>query len=412
MTTPPRGPASPAPFEATRVAVPAPMPETPALRSSRLARATALAVAAATLAACSTTDLTGDTVDYRSKATKTSPLEIPPDLTQLQREARFTPQAGTISATTYQGAGAAAALAVPAGTQAPVAGAGHFNVAVVDTGAMRVEREGDQRWLVTSMTPEELWPKIRTFWETRGFVIAYENAEGGIMETDWAENRARIPGGIIRDTIGRALDTFYSTGERDKFRTRIERTATGSEVYITHRGLIEVYVTQDRTDTRWTARPSDPQLEADQLARLMTALGTPPTEARTAVAQAPERPPRARPLADQPGAALQVDENFDRAWRRVGVALDRTGFTVEDRDRASGVYFVRYVDPKDEVKAQPGMLNRMFGITPTPPAPTRYRIAVKGEGDRTVVSVLDARGAPETGEAAQRIVSVLVADLK
>ncbi|MCU0928938.1 MAG: outer membrane protein assembly factor BamC [Burkholderiaceae bacterium] len=392
------------------MAAPAPMPETTALRSPRLARALAIAVAAAALAACSTTDLTGDTVDYRSKASKTSPLEVPPDLTQLQREARFTPQAGTISATTYQGAGAATA---PAATPAPTAGAGHFNVAVVDAGPMRVEREGDQRWLVTSMTPEELWPKIRTFWETRGFVIAYENAEAGLMETDWAENRARIPGGIIRDTIGRALDTFYSTGERDKFRTRIERTATGSEVYITHRGLIEVFVTQDRTDTRWTGRPSDPQLEADQLARLMTALGTPPTEARTAVAQAPERPPRARALADQPGAALQVDENFDRAWRRVGVALDRTGFTVEDRDRASGVYFVRYITPEAEAKAQPGLVNRMFGITPTPPPPTRYRIAVKGDGDdRTIVSVLDARGAPEASEVGQRIVSVLVADLK
>lgn len=386
------------------------MPETTDLCFPRLARVASVATAAALAAACSTIDLTGDTVDYRSKAAKTPPLEVPPDLTQLQRESRFAPQAGTISATTYQGAGAAAAAA---GTPTPAAGAGHSNVAVVDAGPIRVEREGDQRWLVTSMTPEELWPKIRTFWETRGFVIAYENAEAGIMETDWAENRAKIPGGIIRDTIGRLLDTFYSTGERDKFRTRIERTPTGSEVYITHRGLVEVYVTQDRSDTRWTGRPSDPQLEADQLARLMTALGTPPTEARTAVAQAPERPPRARPLTGQPGAALRVDENFDRAWRRVGVALDRTGFTVEDRDRASGVYFVRYVAPQAEAEAQPGLVSRLFGITPAPPPPTRYRIAVKGEGDdTTIVSVLDARGAPEAGEAGQRIVSVLVAELK
>lgn len=388
------------------------MPETTDLRFPRLARVAAVATAAALFAACSTTDLTGDTVDYRSKAAKTSPLEVPPDLTQLQRESRFTPQAGTISATTYQGAGAAPAA--NAQTQPPAAGAGHFNVSVVDTGTMRVEREGDQRWLVTTMTPEELWPKIRTFWETRGFVIVNENAEAGIMETDWAENRAKIPGGLFRDTIGRALDTFYSTGERDKFRTRIERTPTGSEVYITHRGMVEVYVTPDRSDTRWTGRPSDPQLEADQLARLMTALGMPPAEARTAVAQAPERPPRARPLSGQPGAALQVDESFDRAWRRVGVALDRTGFTVEDRDRASGIYFVRYITPEAEAKAQPGLINRVFGITPAPapPPPTRYRIAVKGEGDRTIVSVLDARGAPEAGEAGQRIVSVLVADLK
>ncbi len=364
------------------------------------------ALAASLLAGCSIVGpLGGDGSDYRSKAAKTSPLEVPPDLTQLSTDARFVPQAGTISATTYQGAAAGAAAA------APRAG-GAAGVAVVENAEMRVEREGDQRWLVTTLPPEVLWPRVRAFWETRGFAIAYENAEAGIMETEWAENRARISGGMIRDTLSRLLDTVYSTAERDKFRTRIERTPTGSEVYITHRGMVEVYVAPERSDTRWTARPSDPQLEADQIARLMTALGSPAEQARAAVAQAPERPPRARALTDQPGAALQVDESFDRAWRRVGIALDRTGFTVEDRDRASGLYFVRYVDPRQDAKGPPRLLDRLFGGSAPAAAPTRYRIAVRGEGDKTVVSVLNASGAPEAGEAGQRIVAVLVADLK
>lgn len=406
------------------MAATAPMPETLLLRTrwTRVLGASGLALL---VTACSTTDLTGDTIDYRSKATKTSALEVPPDLTQLSAEARFTPQAGSITATTYQGGPTAtapvtatattapvAATAPAAGVQAPAAGAGRFNVAVVDTGEMRVEREGDQRWLVTATKPEDLWPKVRSFWEGSGFAIAYENAEAGIMETDWAENRAKIPSGWFRDTMGRVLDSLYSTAERDKFRTRIERTPTGSEVYVTHRGMVEVFVTQDRTDTRWTTRPTDPQLEADMLARLMTSLGSPREKAATAVAQAPERPPRARPITGQPGAALQVDESFDRAWRRVGVSLDRTGFTVEDRDRASGLYFVRYVDPKQEVKNPPGILDRFLGSGGQTVTPTRYRIALKGEGDATTVSVLDAQGAPVAGEVGQRIVSVLVADLK
>ena len=87
------------------------------------------------------------------------------------------------------------------------------------------------------------------------------------METEWAENRAKLPQDLIRKTIGKLLDGMYSTGERDKFRTRLERNAQGGvEIYITHRGLQEIYPTKERDSTTWTVRPSDPDLEAELLA--------------------------------------------------------------------------------------------------------------------------------------------------
>ena len=387
-----------------------------ATRLLRAVRGAAVIAAVGTLVACASGDLTysGDKIDYRTKAQKTAPLDIPPDLTQLSRDARYTPQAGSVSATTYQGApvpGTPAATGATPGAPA-AAPAGPQKVAVTDAAGMRVERDGDQRWLVVPFPPEALWPRVRGFWEATGFVIASANAEAGVMETDWAENRAKISNDWIRATLGKVLDPLYSTSERDKFRTRIERTATGSEIYIAHRGMQEVFITQDRSDTAWQPRPSDPSLEADMLGRLMVALGASEQQVRTAVAEAPQRPARARVLKDQPGAALQVDESFERAWRRVGASLDRAGFTVEDRDRAGGIYFVRYVDPKPATKAEPGMLNRMFGTTPTPPPATRLRIAVKGDGDKSVVAVLDDKGAPETSAIGEQIVAVLVQDLK
>ena len=373
-------------------------------------RSITLAAAAMALTACTATSelLGGDRIDYRSKAVKTTPLEVPPDLTQLTRDARYRPQAGSVTASTYQSAAAAAVASPTAATAATT-------VAVQQRGDLRVERSGDQRWLVTSLPPEVLWPRLKTFWEERGFAIAYQNADAGVMETEWAENRAKIPTDIIRSTIGRVLDVLYSTAERDKFRTRIERRPEGgSEVYISHRGMVEVFTSPERDQTKWTTRPSEPQLEADFIARLMVALGSSEPQARAAVAEAPQRPERARLLTGQAGAALQVDEPFDRAWRRVGVALDRAGFTVEDRDRAGGLYFVRYVDPKDAAKSEPGFFSRLFGRGGDGPSgPARYRIAVKGDGsDRTTVSVLDAAGAPAAGEVGQRIVTVLVEDLK
>jgi len=238
------------------------------------------------------------------------------------------------------------------------------------------------------------------------------------METDWAENRAKLPQDIIRSAIGKVFDSLYSTSERDKFRTRVERTANGSEVYLTHKGMVEVVRGDLKDSTVWQPRPSDPQLEAEMLQRIMIKLGakeeqakaTPPTAAATAQA-----PARARVVEGQPAATLQVDDGFDRAWRRVGLALDRSGFTVEDRDRAQGVYFVRYVDPRQAGQEEPGFLRRLFSFGRSGDnagGPTRYRVQVKGDGDRSTVTVLNAQGQPEAGDAGKRIVSLLLEDLR
>jgi len=365
---------------------------------------TTLALACA-LSACSTVEgfLQGDRLDYRSQAGKTSPLEVPPDLSQLSRDSRYQPQAGSVSASALQGA-------------APVVGAAAATVAPQTVGELRIERAGNERWLVTNLTPDQLWPQLIAFWQERGFTLAMQNAESGVMETDWAENRAKLPQDIIRSTIGKVLEGLYSTGERDRFRTRVERTAGGSEVYISHRRLEEVFVSPQRDQTMWTARPADPQLEAELLSRLMVKLGAKEEVARRVVATPAVVPPaRARLLTAQ-GAALQVDEPFDRAWRRVGLALDRSGFTVEDRDRAGGLYFVRYIDPKSIPKDDDSMMSKLRGwfggSKDAAGATNRYRISVKSQGDNTTVSVLNAQGAPENSEIGQRIVALLVEDLK
>jgi outer membrane protein assembly factor BamC len=375
---------------------------------NRIQTVTTVLALACALAACSSMEgmLSGDKIDYRSQAGKTAPLEVPPDLTQLARDSRYQPQGGTVSASALQNAPAAAtAAALPA-------------VAPLAIGDMRIERSGDERWLVTPLSPEQLWPQLRAFWEERGFNIVVENAQAGVIETDWAENRAKLPQDVIRNTLGRLVDSLYSTGERDKFRMRVERTAAaGSEIYISHRGLEEVFISAQRDQTMWTNRPSDPQLEAEFLSLLMVKLGAKPEEARRVATAAapPPAPARARLLEGQP-AALRVDEPFERAWRRVGQALDRSGFTVEDRDRSAGTYFVRYVASNQAPKDERGFLSRVFSFgkddTAGANATSRYRIALKGEGEATTVSVLDAQGAPERTEVGQRIVGLLVEDLK
>jgi outer membrane protein assembly factor BamC len=381
--------------------------------------AAALALALS-LAGCSSVEnlLSGDKIDYRSAAAKTAPLEVPPDLTQLARDNRYQPQSGVVSATSFQNQPSA----VPSvSTQA---------VAPAQVGDVHVERQGNTRWLVTSQTPEQLWPQLRAFWQERGFNITIDSPEAGVMETDWAENRAKIPDDIIRRTLGKVLDSLYDTGLRDKFRTRVERTPQGTEIYISHRGMEEVLTGQARDNTVWKTRPSDPGLEAEMLSRLMVRLGAKEQEARAAVAAAapasgaasgaaatvaaaPAGPAHARLLTGQPAAALQVDEPFDRAWRRVGLSLDRTGFTVEDRDRANGIYYVRYADPKQAGKEEPNFFSKLFGGDKGAGAPQRYRIQVqRGGTENTTVSVLNPQGQPDNSDNAKQIISLLVEDLK
>jgi outer membrane protein assembly factor BamC len=361
------------------------------------------------LSACSSFEnfVGGDKIDYRSASTtRVQGLEVPPDLSQLGRDQRYVqPSGGSVSAAQFQAGAAATGTAAAAPAVAPAA-----------VGDFRIERAGNDRWLVTSLTPEQLWPQLEAFWKERGFVLVVDQADAGVMETDWAENRAKLPQDVIRATLGRIAEQLYSTGERDKFRTRVERTPKGTEVYISHKGLEEIYSGDRKETTVWQPRKPDPLLEGEMLQRLMVKLGQKEEQAKTmaaaATAPTPEAP-RARMVQGQP-ATLQVDDNFDRAWRRVGVALDRSGFTVEDRDRAQGIYFVRYVDPKSAGKEQPGFFSRLFSFGKKQDAsgPAKYRVSVKGEGERSTVTVLNSSGAPESGDAGKQIASLLVEDLK
>lgn len=376
-------------------------------------RRIAFALAFISLAGCSTIGsvLEPDRIDYKSSG-KAPTLEVPPDLTQLQRDGRYTlPDAN-------RGVATASGYSMQQ-SQNPAAQGETAGIAPKATPDVRIERAGSQRWLVVKQTPEALWPQLKDFWQDYGFLINLELPEAGIMETDWAENRAKIPQDFIRSTIGKALDILYSTGERDKFRTRLERTADGyTEVYISHRGAEEVIVGKEQDSTVWSPRESDPELEAEFLARLMSRLGVEEVRAKNSVQNVALQPPRARLVKNSDASYLQVDESFDRAWRRVGLALDRVGFTVEDRDRSKGLYFVRYVDQdidSQNTAQKKGFISKLFSFgSKDDKARTaqRYQISVKPAGDASQVLVMNSEGRPETSSSAEKILALLNEQLK
>ncbi len=351
-------------------------------------------------------------IEYQSASTVPS-LEVPPDLVLPGRDTRYAvPDIAPRGTATYS-AYAQDRTARPAAEGARL---------LPQVEKVRIERAGTQRWLVVDQPPQQVWPVIKDFWQELGFIINVELPEAGVMETDWAENRAKIPQDTIRRALGRLIDAVYSTAERDKFRTRIEATADGqgTEIYISHRGMYEVFEgTQSGGDqgtgrTVWQPRPPDPELEAEMLRRLMTRFGVEDARAQTLLARTASEPAARLSRAGDGSALLTLPEPFDRAWRRVGLALDRIGFVVEDRDRAAGEYFVRYADPEAGAKKREGILSRLAfwrGGDDKVPA-LRYRVKLSAGGDSTQVSVLQDDGRAAAGETGNRIVNLLHEQLK
>lgn len=280
---------------------------------------------------------------------------------------------------------------------------------------VRVERSGDKRWLVVKATPGRIWPRLRDFWLENGFLISFEDPAIGIMETAWAEKREDLPVGVVQRLLSKIKSAAYAYATRDRFRVRLERgTEPGTtELFISHRGAEEK---SQEGRFVWVPRSSDPELEAEMLNRLMVAFGLPKQEATRLLASSPARPSRAEILKDSGGGTvLALREDFSRAWRRTGLALDRVGFTVEDRDRSRGLFYVRYVDPlADENKKEAGWLEKLkfWGNETRDLSENEFLISLVESDSSTQVLVLTKRGQRDSSGTGDRILSLLHEQLR
>lgn len=364
---------------------------------------------ALSLAGCSVME--SKKIDYKSAGTL-PPLEAPPDLVMPAGDNRFAvPDINPKGTATFSAYDQERGGKPQQGSQA----------LLPQVEKVSIQRAGAQRWLTVQVPAQEVWPMVKDFWQELGFIITLESPESGVMETDWAENRANIPQDTIRNWLGKALDSVYSTAERDKFRTRLETGAEGStEIYISHRGMYEVFEgTQSGGDqgqgrTVWQPRPSDPELEAEMLRRLMVRFGVEEARAQSMLAEKGAGPQATLVKGGNAVPGVTLPEPFDRAWRRIGLALDRIGFTVEDRDRAAGVYYVRYADPEANTKKKEGWLSKLafWSSDDKKIQALRYQVKVQGGEDRTQVGVYMDDGSPARNDTGNRIATLLFEQLK
>jgi outer membrane protein assembly factor BamC len=359
-----------------------------------------LSLASITLVACKSVT-TNDTVDYKSAGAVRGPnLSLPPDLIASQADRRYIVQDGSATMSEYN-------AAVKKSVQS------RKNVMTGIPG-MRIARDGERRWLVVEKPAVELYPQVKDFWQENGFLLVIDSPSTGIMETDWAENRAKISQDFIRNIIGGVLNSIYDTGERDKYKTRLEASSPNeTEIYITQRGALEKCTTDSTgscLSTIWTSRPNDPELEAIFLARLMERLGMTQEMAKAQVAvPLPTKTARAKLVQEGVNTAfIEMVVGFDRAWRDTGLALDRSNFTVEDRNRANGIYYVRYVNPKDLGDTKGFFSNLFSSKDDSSLKAKKYSVVVKSTGDNSSrVYVQDADGRPENTAAGLQLLTLL-----
>ncbi|MCG6871580.1 MAG: outer membrane protein assembly factor BamC [Gammaproteobacteria bacterium] len=342
-------------------------------------------------------------VAYKS-ARAVNSLEVPPDLTSVDSAQSLTVPGEGASFSAYQSGR-------PGG--APV------SVVLPEQTNVHMERSGSQRWLVVMGEPAAVWPKVRDFWLQTGFVLVQENAQAGVMETDWAERRPDVQSDWLQKLLSSTVGTVFATATRDKFRTRLERGKQPgtTEIYISHRGLVEKVselLGNEPVTTMWEPRDSDPELEAEFLRRLLVQLGVHEDRARQIVASAPATPASNRARLQQTGSdvILALADDFDSGWRRVGLSLDRIGFTVENRDRATGTYYVRYRDP-DLVPKKKGFFGRIFSRSNKPSAAGYdYQIRISAAEQGSTVRVLGPEGADKGADVSRRILTLLHEQLR
>jgi len=377
------------------------------ITSHTVLRGLLLAVAALAVAACASRDIKiqDKKIEYQ-QAYEVPQLEIPPDLSANSMDDRMVvPDINPRDTATYS----AYAGERQQGNGRPV-GSG----VLPDIENVRMERRGDMRWLVIRADPAEVWGPTRDFFITLGFLLTREDPTLGILETDWLENRAAIPKGAIRDflTTIPGVDELYSSDTLDRYRVRLEKGAEPgtTELYLTMRGLEQV---AKGSEFVWQARPTDPELEAEMLTRIMMSWGATEDRARQKLTAATVRPDRARLLASgSTPTGLVVLEDFSRAWRRTGVALDRIGFAVEDQDRAGGLYRVRYQDLEKSRKDEGWFSKLAFWSDDDQTEVRSYGIRLSADGAETQVAVLDEKGAEIQNQTSQTILKLLYEELK
>lgn len=354
--------------------------------------------------------LPDQSLEYKRQREASENLELPPDLAGATFDDALDIPSGSATYSEYSGGRAA---------RQQIAGSG---AVLPEVAGVTLERSGDKRWLEVNSPPQSVWPRLVAFWREQGILLVEQDPAVGVMKTDWLENRAEVRNDFVTRQLRKVVDGLYATSTRDQYRVRVDagRGRDSTEVFLTHRAMEERLVRNsvgEGATTVWEPAPGDPEKEAAMLRRLMLFLGVSDRSAQRMLASggsaAASASAGARLVQSAGGSELVIPAEFRQAWRQTGLALDRTGFAVEDRDRTDGVFYVRYDDPNRNADEKKGIASRLaFWKDGNIDRVQQYRVKLIGGSDETRVTVLDSNGQRDTSATGERILSLLHEQLR
>lgn len=274
--------------------------------------------------------------------------------------------------------------------------------------AVRVRRAAGQRWLEIDAAPSQVWRWVKDYLELNSIDLVREAPRLGIMQTEWLTYGTPVPASVFAPTVKQPGDAQVA----DQYMIRLERgvDGDGTEVYVAHRRIAR----QDPSVDYWEGRDADPFFEAELLRGLMIYVGVQERTATQRVAAAEARESQARlTRADDGTVQLLLEDRIYTAWRRVGLALDRVGFAVEDRDRAAGRYYIRYDRNAESGPKEKNFFEWIAFWRDDPDSLQVYAVSLAQSGDnQTLVQVTGEDGGAVEAEVAERILALIQEQLR
>ncbi|MEE8321148.1 MAG: outer membrane protein assembly factor BamC [Gammaproteobacteria bacterium] len=262
----------------------------------------------------------------------------------------------------------------------------------------------DEQWLAIQGATTEIWPKLSEFWSAKGYTLDLDDAELGVLETNWLEHAAG-------DRV-----------VRDKFKIFSEPGGDPGSTVLFISNEREEKITREDGSVEWLGLDKSIEQEKNIVGELnLHFYGKDPTASAGAgqttsgsastvsPASSRARPPRKKAEMISAGEGktyLAIPEEYTRAWRHTELALQRAGILIEGSDQEKGLYYVLYFsDEKSEEKK--GLLKKLKFWGNDEPEGKEYHISLTGVGDKTELIVLNTKGDWESGDDATRILMTI-----
>ncbi len=209
---------------------------------------------------------------------------------------------------------------------------------------VRVQALDGESWIVMELSTGQAWPRVRAFFEGNRLPLQQVDGQAGVLETNWLTSKTD-PSVVERYQIAVQPGVQPATAE-----IHVQQKASSRDDMETI--VLDWDTVSDASEReRWMVMELANYLVQDSSSASVSLLAQGISEAsRVKVVEEAGMP-----------AFIELQLGFDRAWAAMTLALKKTQFEVDDRNRSQGRYFMTYKPVASEEDGQSGFWSSLFG---------------------------------------------------